>query len=346
MTGAAPLAADVAASPVQRDRLQVLDGWRACSILMVIAGHWLPLGPKLMNLNAPVASGGMAIFFTLSGFLITRFLLDRPEIGSFLIRRVLRILPLAWAAMIGLALFDGWASVSALLPYNLGFVSNLPPARLLPGGGHLWSLCVEMQFYVGIALLVALGGRRGLLALPLLAFAVTAARIYAGETISIVTWHRVDEILAGATVALIYSGVFGPRPQRLLAGTNFYLAALAAMITVYFLDTPLAYLRPYAVALMVGVTLWHVPAWLRRLLESRPAAYIAEISYALYVFHAMFEHSWLGSGDSLEKYAKRPLLAALTWAAAHVSTYYYEARFIALARTLTTRRERHPLTAL
>lgn len=329
-----------------RDRLQVLDGWRACSILMVIAGHWLPLGPAWLGLNAPVAAGGMAIFFTLSGFLITRFLLDRPEIGSFLVRRCLRILPLAWAAMIGLTLFNGWSTASALLPYNISFVSNLPPARLLPGGEHLWSLCVEMQFYVGIALLVAVAGRRGLYVLPLIALAVTAARIVAGETVSIVTWHRVDEILAGGTVALVYSGVFGAVPQRLFARTNFYLAAFVAMIVVYFLYTPLAYLRPYAVALMVGVTLWHVPAWLRRLLESRIAAYIAEISYALYVFHAIYAHSWLGSGNTLEKYAKRPLLAAVTWASAHVSTFYYEARFIALARTLTTRRERHPLTAL
>lgn len=196
MVGPQVTATEQAGITAHRDRLKVLDGWRACSILMVIAGHWLPLGPKWLNLNAPVAAGGMAIFFTLSGFLITRFLLERPEIGSFLVRRFLRILPLAWAAMIGLTLADGWSGTATLLPYNLGFVSNLPPARLLPGGEHLWSLCIEMQFYLGIALLVALGGRRGLYALPVLALAVTTARIVAGETISIITWHRVDEILA------------------------------------------------------------------------------------------------------------------------------------------------------
>jgi len=324
----------------------VLDGWRALSILMVIAGHWLPLGPKWLELNAAVAAGGMAIFFTLSGFLITRFLLERQEVGAFLIRRVLRILPLAWAAMVGLALVNGWSATAGLLPFNLAFVANLPPARLLPGGEHLWSLCVEMHFYAGVALLVGVAGRRGLYALPVLALAVTLARVVAGETLSIVTWHRVDEILAGATICLIYQGVLGERLQRLFATSSFALAALAATAAVYFFDSPLAYLRPYAVAWMVGVTLWHAPAWARRLLESRPAAYIAEISYALYVFHAMFAHGWLGSGDLLEKYAKRPLLAAVTWAAAHLSTFYYEQRFINLARNLTSRRERRPLTAL
>lgn len=324
-------------APVAEHRLAVLDGWRAASILMVIAGHLLPIGPSWMKLNAPVAAGGMAIFFTLSGFLITRFLLDRPEPVPFLIRRLLRILPLAWAAML-LLYFASDSNTPAMLAANLAFTANLPPAQLFPGGEHLWSLCVEMHFYVGVALLVALSGRRGLLILPALALAVTTARIMAGETISIISWYRLDEILAGATIALIYSGSLGDWPQRMLRGCNFYLCVLVAAACTYFLDSPLAYVRPYAIAAMVGATLWHAPAWVRSLLESRIAAYIAAISYALYVFHAMLSHSWLGTGETLEKYAKRPLLIGLTWALAHLSTYYYEQRFINLGRRLTKRR--------
>ena len=48
--------------------------------------------------------------------------------------------------------------------------------------------------------------------------------------------------------------------------------------------------------------------------------------------------TWLGSGDRLVKYAKRPLLFALTFALAHVSTFHYEARWIALGKRLTARR--------
>ena len=32
-------------------RLLVLDGWRAVSILLVLAAHMLPLGPKALMLN-------------------------------------------------------------------------------------------------------------------------------------------------------------------------------------------------------------------------------------------------------------------------------------------------------
>ena len=64
-----------------------------------MAGHWLPLGPKAWELNGAVAASGMALFFTLSGFLITQLLLRDDRVGPFLIRRLFRILPLAWMAM-------------------------------------------------------------------------------------------------------------------------------------------------------------------------------------------------------------------------------------------------------
>lgn len=332
---------------VAHQHLAVLDGWRALSILLVIAGHWLPLNALLPGANDAAGAGGMALFFTLSGFLITRFMLDRPEPGPFLVRRVLRILPLAWAATVVLFLAAWWQGSEAgdaeHLLANLLFYANLPPARLFEGGGHLWSLAVEMQFYVGIAALVALAGRRGLYLLPLLALAVTGARIAAGETISIVTWHRLDEILAGATLVMVYSGAFGERVRGLLAKVPFWPAVAVALICTWFVYSPLAYARPYAVAVMVGVTLYHLPRWVEAVLTSRPATYIAKISYALYVFHGMFQPTWLGTGDTLEKYAKRPLLALATWGAAHLSTFHYEQRFTDLARRITGGRQAKPL---
>ena len=321
-------------------RLKILDGWRAMSIVMVLAGHWLPIGPKSLNLNAPVAAGGMAIFFTLSGFLITRFLLDRPEPLPFLIRRLLRILPLGWLAMV--VLYFSSSNSLAQLVGNLMFTANLPPARLLHAGNHLWSLCVEMQFYVGVAVLVALAGRRGLLLLPIFALSVTLGRIFDRAPISIITWFRVDEILAGAIVALIYSNSFGKAPVELMKRCNFYVVAAIAALCTFDLDGPFAYARPYAIALMVGVSLWNAPAWMRSLLGSKAAAYIASISYAVYVVHGMLTATWFGTGDTFVKYAKRPLLIGATWALAHLSTYYYEQRFIELGRQVTTQRRRAP----
>ena len=79
-------------------RLQLLDGWRGISISLVLAGHLLPLGPKSLQINPTATAAGMAMFFILSGFLITSLLLRDDHIGRFLVRRFARIVPLAWLA--------------------------------------------------------------------------------------------------------------------------------------------------------------------------------------------------------------------------------------------------------
>ena len=93
---------------MQNDKkcLPILDGWRALSILLVLAGHWLPLGPAEWQLNASVAASGVVLFFCLSGFLMTEFLSADPRVGVFLVKRLFRIISLAWLAIAILVFFQ------------------------------------------------------------------------------------------------------------------------------------------------------------------------------------------------------------------------------------------------
>src|SRR4051794_24900910 len=141
-------------------RIPVLDGWRATSILLVLGAHLLPLGPKWLELNFVAGAAGMALFFTLSGFLIVSFLAGGMRVGDFLARRLARIVPLCWLAVTVLLLWHPADFITALR--NFLFVANLPPATLIEGGQHLWSLGVEMQFYMSVALICLVLGRRGL----------------------------------------------------------------------------------------------------------------------------------------------------------------------------------------
>jgi peptidoglycan/LPS O-acetylase OafA/YrhL len=140
-----------------------LDGLRALAVLAVIAYH-LQLG------WAPGGMLGVAVFFTLSGYLITDLLLQRwagtgsLKLAEFWRHRARRLLP---ALFLMLAVVTVW--VSLLNPPQLaalrdaeaaaaGYVSNWwliaqhssyfarfgPPTPL----GHLWSLAVEEQFYL------------------------------------------------------------------------------------------------------------------------------------------------------------------------------------------------------
>lgn len=305
-----------------RARLPILDGWRAVSILLVLAAHLLPVGPKILKLNGAAGSMGMALFFTLSGFLIVRFLAEGMPVGSFAARRLARIVPLSWAAIVMLTVM-GDVDGRIVLRY-LSFTANLPPIVALPGGEQLWSLCVEMQFYAAVILLCLLPGRRGLYLVPVLCLIVTGLKIAADEKVSIVTWYRVDEILAGGTVALIYCGWFGEWPRRFLGRLSVWPMLIFLLATSHSLAGPVQYLRAYAGAAVIGVSLFNTPWLIARVLQTRTMAYIADISYALYIFQGVLLATWLGVGEGLVRYLKRPLLFAALFLLAHLSTFYFE----------------------
>lgn len=210
---------------------------------------------------------------------------------------------------------------------NYFFYANLPPQYLENINAHFWSLCVEMQFYFSIALLVKLFGPRALFLMLPICLGVTLHRIDAGAEVDIVTWRRIDEILAGGILALAYTGALGEKIQNFLARSNAYFLILLLAASSHPFFGPLNYIRPYVAAVLVGTTLIAPPTALDRLLKTQTLAWIAAISYALYVIHGVLMETWLGSGNKLEKYLKRPLLIALTFALAHVSTKWFERPF-------------------
>ena len=315
--------------------LDVLDGWRGLSIVSVLAAHLLPLGPKAWHLNVSAGVFGMVVFFILSGFLITSFLLKKITIPDFLIRRFFRIIPLAWlylALVLAIAKVpvDGWVA-------HFLFYANWPPKHLITLTDHMWSLCVEVEFYLGVAVLVAVFGRRGLVVLPILSLLFTALRVSDEIYVSSITYYRIDEILAGCTLALIYHGELGTsviRSLRMMPQTPlFLLLGLACLQQTEWLN----YFRPYVAAALIGATILNPGTRFAALLNNRLLVYLAAISYALYVIHPLLVGSWLGSGDTLEKYIKRPLLFAVLFVLAHLSTYHYEHRWIALGKKLGER---------
>lgn len=320
-------------------RYSALDGWRGISILLVLATHLMPLGPKSWQLNSTAGPMGMAIFFTLSGFLITSFLLKHDSVVDFLIRRFFRIVPLAWLYMTAVLLYFGATSGTWLA--HIFFYANWPPMQLLPISSHIWSLCVEVQFYIGIALLVAVFRQKGLLLIPLLCLAFTGLRVVNGVEIAINTYYRIDEILAGSVLALVYHDKLGLWLRQFLARSNPFVLFVLLVIACHPESGAANYLRPYLAAMLVGSTLLSERNYLSTVLEHKFLVYIAAISYALYVIHPALTHTWLGTGEGMDKYIKRPLLFAVLFGLAHISTFYYEHKWIdfgkRLSRTLVGR---------
>ena len=259
------MAKPISTSGTSADHLAVLDGWRGISILLVLAAHLLPLGPKSWKLNEMAGPMGMALFFTLSGFLITRFLLRDSGLLDFLSRRFFRIVPLAWMTLT-LIVISFEVPTDFYFP-NYLFYANLPPQHLAEANAHFWSLCVEMQFYVGIAFAIKIFGKKTIFLVIPVCITVTLHRIYAGAEIDIVTWRRVDEILAGSILALVYEGLLGSRIRSMISRANPYFLIGILVLASHPFGGPLNYIRPYVAALLVGVTLLSPPPTLGDSLE-------------------------------------------------------------------------------
>lgn len=324
------------------NRFSVLDGWRGISILAVLACHLLPLGPKSLMLNEMAGPVGMSLFFTLSGFLITQFLLTHDSVLDFLSRRFFRIAPLGWLACLVAVVWSN-SPPEAYVSHFL-FVANRMQGHLTEVGSHLWSLCVEVQFYATIALVFAAGGRRALYLVVPACLAITANRVVHHAYVNIDTFLRVDEILAGAILALAHADKLGKWPARLLSSVNCYVLLALLLVCSHPASGPMNYLRPYVAAMLVGATLYAPPQAFARILNSRVLFYIATISFALYVVHHFLAYLPIFNSDNKTlKYAMRPVLFGVSFLLAHLSTFYFERPLIEFGKKLSIGRARvHP----
>ncbi|WP_434221177.1 acyltransferase family protein [Mesorhizobium caraganae] len=144
-----------------------LDALRAIAVTMVLYSHFLaPNGSSFWG------HIGVRLFFVLSGFLITRLLLEAraaaefeagPALRSFYIRRALRIFP-PYFAVLGFVWLTNLERSSGSLAWHALYLSNFWYALrnewtpwLL---GHFWSLSIEEQFYIAWPLVVLLAPRR------------------------------------------------------------------------------------------------------------------------------------------------------------------------------------------
>lgn len=196
-----------------------LDGVRAMAVLLVLIAH-----AKLLKYVGTGGAVGVAVFFTLSGFLITTLLLEerqvfgRINVPSFYKRRFLRLAPaMVTCVVLGslVLLIHGYVFpdlklVIGTLTYTSNWVMITPLPRITTLG-HTWSLAVEEQFYLIWPLIVILTARvakrRMIAALGVVCAAVLVWRfvLYDGGAGDLRVYFgldtRADSLMYGAIVA-------------------------------------------------------------------------------------------------------------------------------------------------
>jgi peptidoglycan/LPS O-acetylase OafA/YrhL len=312
-----------------KDRLPVLDGLRAISILLVLATHMLPIGPKILRLNETAGPMGMSLFFALSGFLIVSGLRHNPNLSEFMVKRLSKIVPVAYGYIFVVFTFIYFDPKDML--WTASFSVNYFTQYLNSYNAHFWSLCIEVQFYIALAVALVCAGPKGIWIVWPACFAITAIRISEGAYIALETHLRGDEILAGACLATLYHKSWNGRAKYPTVLT--IVAALFWFVSSSPYCGWCQYLRPYATVSFLAVVLCLGDTVFKTFLASRPMGYIATISYALYVIHPLTIHGWWNEGSIFDRYVlKRPISFAMTFGAAHISTFYWERPWLQAGR--------------
>jgi peptidoglycan/LPS O-acetylase OafA/YrhL len=283
-----------------------LDGLRAVAALLVIADHC----------GVPGFSGGyfgVDLFFVLSGFLITRLLVEefeahgRIDLPVFYLRRLLRLSPpLLFMLAFYLALapsawpqlgFWGHARDAAFAAFYLSDYTQAflhQPLLLL----HTWSLAVEEQFYLIWPLIVLMLTRlawRWRIAVLIGLYALAAMwRIAEHDRIA---WDdiyfRFDTRLCGLIIGAILALCF--RRLGSLSRRSADLAGLYAGVALLICVTQSYWQMPggliwmtalVQVATIVLLIASAVPdSRVSALLSARPLVAAGTISYGLYLWH-------------------------------------------------------------
>src|SRR5262249_3705464 len=145
---------------------------------------------------------GMSLFFALSGFLIVSGLRHNDDIFEFAVRRFARILPLAYLYLVIVSLLVHFDADAVFVTGT--FLVNYLSQYMTINNGHFWSLCVEVHFYIALALVVLAAGKNGIWMVWPACLIITAMRMANGVYLDIETHLRVDEILVGACIATLY----------------------------------------------------------------------------------------------------------------------------------------------
>ncbi|MGV9721300.1 acyltransferase family protein [Nocardia beijingensis] len=298
-----------------------LDGLRGVAIALVVAFHiWFGR-----------VSGGVDVFLVLSGFFFTGSLLRGvTDTGTVrvahtarrLARRLLPALVTLLAAVIAATVllrpFTQWGEMAAqtlasLLYYQnwhlaLSWSDYLAADPSVSPLQHLWSMAVQMQFYllalVAVASLASLSLRfaRPGAVRPVLAIALTAGTVasflYAAHGTAVHQgWNYYDsfarawELFAGALLAIAAPKLSPPRWVRVAAAV---LGAVAVLTCGWLIDGADRFPGPAALV-PVGATAALIVAGgnltaarqplPNRLLGAPAAVRLGELSYALYLWH-------------------------------------------------------------
>jgi peptidoglycan/LPS O-acetylase OafA/YrhL len=374
--------------------IAALDGLRGVAVLWVILFHayvlrgglddpWMKLVASSKYLEPVLGAGylGVDLFFLLSGFLLSLpWLVNAmqgkppPAWREFYARRFRRIAPayyvqLALLFVLVLPLLKGgdyWRSDLYVYLYNLAahaaLLHNTTPltSGSMEVNGALWTLAVEVQFYVLMPVVAVLFVRRPYAMLaaafaiailwhhaagegldPLVSAAMTLGSRWSWPEASVrsMLLHQLPGYLAHFALGIVLARAWlrwRERAHSPLARSHLdslLAIALGLLYWVIAIDGRLVGDLTWALpALCLGMLLFWAAlgdrALARHLLARGPLAFLGRVSYSAYLCHLPLLLLWNRYAGALHPWASLPLYLAALVAIAWLSWRFVELPFL------------------
>jgi peptidoglycan/LPS O-acetylase OafA/YrhL len=342
------------------DYRQDIDGLRAIAVLAVIAFHAFPLW-------MPGGFIGVDVFFVISGYLITSLILIRQELNTFSLwefyaSRVRRLFPSLIFVLLTCLLF-GWFALlsdeykalgkhiaaSALFISNFIFLAEsgyFDYAAATKPLLHLWSLGIEVQFYLLWPFIIWLSLRYKRSLLTLTGATLLTSLIFnlflVEKDISAtfyLPFSRMWELLSGCLLACVVkykAKEFLALKEKLSSShvVDHGLASLGLIFLAYslfFFNQDILFPGAFALLPTFGTILIILAgenSWLSRtVLSSRLLIGIGLISYPLYLWHwSLLSFAVILEGTKPNELIRLALVCA-AFVLAGFSYYFFERLF-------------------
>ncbi len=293
---------DMSATDGSLQYLPELNALRALAVIMTLLAHFSPV-------EIPYMWYGVPIFFTLSGFLITTILLRNLEttskrlhiIKNFVIRRVLRLFPVYYLFLLFFLFAKKFLSLYLWKDdYSLYFFTYTQNILIVKKGAHylgcfehLWSLCVEEQFYLFWPWLLLFSPKRFRIPIIAIMCVIPFVSIYfdpEGSKNGVFPFHTLG---VGAILASLYVRKDGAiewlKEKRLWIFGVAFVHLLAVLFLFDSRYTGWYIYREFSLCLATfSIVLVSVYGWkgvLGYLTRNKQIQYIGVISYGIYLFH-------------------------------------------------------------
>ncbi|WP_064196827.1 MULTISPECIES: acyltransferase [Emticicia] len=292
--------------------LKQLDGLRFLAVTMVLVDHWS--GDML---QFPISYLGVCMFFVLSGFLITRILLQSKQkdeetggkhnksIKKFFIRRTIRIFPIYYLTILVLFLLN-IEPVREKIWWYLTYSTNIYIAikqTWLGSSDHLWSLAVEEQFYLFFPFIVFFISSK-ILPKVLWGFIFLSVGLrlffYLNETAwmtpYVLTPTCLDAFGMGGLLAYFYFHK-SEKLKQIITNKIWLMISLLLYIGIVIWGKQfpeghniitVVFLRLFESLFslfFVGNAVYGFEGTTKKILENRAFVYIGRISYGIYIYH-------------------------------------------------------------